>query len=215
VSSAFWIWSHLSFVLLAANFLLLMQQGRRGPRARWASLSVLAFLGLLPVGHTDVSGFMLAHTGTLCVPILILMFRELLAAEGLVPSQPLHIQRNTNLFWLAGGVLLYPAALGFVAHDTYYFGYNSLMGWCVLGLSCVAMLCRHQVLGICLAATVLAHQLGLQESPNLWDYLIDPWLWIAAASQLIWMRFKPQPQKIHANFVTNGPPAMAILPQHR
>jgi hypothetical protein len=58
------------------------------------------------------------------------------------------------------------------------------MNWCALAVSAVAMFLRYRILGLCLAFSVLAHLLVLHESRNLWDYLIDPWLLIAAIVSL-------------------------------
>ena len=59
------------------------------------------------------------------------------------------------------------------------------LSWCVLIASGIAVYCRYRILGLCLASAVLAHLLSLHESLNLWDYLIDPWLCLAAVCALI------------------------------
>ncbi len=148
-------------------------------------LSIPAILGVLPIGQTDVSGFALGHMGAVSASMLVLLAFQVLANVGCIDGLNAPILRNMNIFWFATGAFLYPAALGLFARDLYSFGFHNSMSWCVLAVSVVAMLCRHRILGLCLTFTVLAHQLKLHESSNLWDYVIDPWLWIASAVNLL------------------------------
>ena len=184
MSPAFWIWSHLSFVLLIVSMLSLIVKRRSRVQAISLCLLIPVILGVLPIGQTDVSGFVLGHMGTLSASMLVLLGFQFFANVGVVEVHRPSVLRNMNIFWFATGMILYPAALGFFNTDTYSFGFHASMHWCVLGLSVVAMLCRHRILGLCLAFSVLANLLKLHESSNLWDYVIDPWLWIAAAVSL-------------------------------
>ena len=197
MSPALWAWSHLSFALLIANLLLPLRKQRWNLSLGVMCLLIPLVLGAWPLHETDFSGFILAHTGTLSVPIFILLLLELPAAWGLAqPPCPRH-HRNANLFWVTSGILVYPSAMGFIDADTYAIGYLSSMAWCVLALSGIALICRQRILALCLAAAVLVHQLRLLESSNLWDYLIDPWLCLAAAFQLVWNAFRTPSKSVH------------------
>lgn len=184
MSPAFWIWSHLSFVLLIASMLSLFVKRRRSLQSISLCLFVPVILGVLPIGQTDVSGFALGYMGALSASMLVLLGFQLLANIGAIEGHMPSVLRNMNIFWFATGMILYPAALGFFSTDMYSFGFHTSMHWCVLGLSVVAMFCRLRILGLCLAFSMLANLLKLHESSNLWDYVIDPWLWIAAAVSL-------------------------------
>lgn len=184
MSPAFWIWSHLSFVLLVASMLSLIVKRRRSLQSISLCLLIPVVLGVLPIGQTDVSGFALGHMGTLSASMLVLLGFQFLANIGAIEGHATSVLRNMNIFWFATGMILYPAALGFFSTDMYSFGFHASMHWSVLGMSVVAMLCRFRILGLCLAFSVLANLLKLHESSNLWDYVIDPWLWIAAAVSL-------------------------------
>ena len=81
-------------------------------------------------------------------------------------------------------LFLYPMALGWGNWDAYRSGWGSvgmlgglvfvvLAGW-AKGL---------RLLPLLVALAVLAWATGLMESANLWDYLLDPWLAIAALFQ--------------------------------
>lgn len=197
MSSALWAWSHLSFALLIANLLLPL-------RKQWwifpfgvIGVLIPLVLGTWPLHETDFSGFILAHSGTLSVPLLILLALELLVAWGLAQPHCPRNRRNANVFWVMCGIFVYPSAMGFIAADAYAIGYLKSMAWSVLALSGIALICRQKILALCLAAAVLVHQLNLLESPNLWDYLIDPWLCLAAAFQLVWSAIRKNPVNVH------------------
>ncbi len=185
MTPAFWIYSHLAFVLLIASMLSLVMKYRHGLQSRLMCLLIPAAIGVLPIQQTDVSGLALGHMGTLSVSMLVLLAFQLCVNCRVVKTYSAPVWRNMNVFWLISGAVLYPSALGLFDQDIYAYGFQSTMSWCMLGLSCVAVFCKYQILAFCLALSVLAHQLQLQESCNLWSYLIDPWLWIAAAVSLI------------------------------
>ena len=93
-----------------------------------------------------------------------------------------------NIIALAG-VCFYPLALGFGPTDPYAWGYfNNLHGYTVplifimslLGLISYAFYKKDLMLLICLVSSIIAFQFGLLESRNLWDYLLDPVIWIFA-----------------------------------
>lgn len=201
MSPALWAWSHLSFALLISNLLLPLRKQRWNLPLGVICLLVPLVLGTCPLHETDFSGFILAHMGTLSVPIFILLLLEVLAAWGLTQPHCPRLRRNANLFWVMCGILVYPSAMGFIDADTYAIGYLKSTAWCVLALSGIALLCRQKILALCLAAAVLVHQLRMFESPNLWDYLTDPWLCLAAAFQLVWSPFRKNRR------VSTNPPA--------
>jgi len=185
LTPAFWIYSHLAFVLLIASMLSRLMKYRPSLQSILLCLVIPAVIGVLPIRQTDVSGFVLGHMGTLSVSMMVLLIFQLLLSWRFVEAFSTAAWRNMNLFWFAIGMILYPAALGLFDEDMYSYGFQNTMSWCVLCVSIAAVICKYRILGISLALSVLAHQLKLQESRNLWDYMIDPWLWIAAAIVLI------------------------------
>ena len=185
MSLSFWIWSHLSFVLIVASMVCPLLRRLSRLQSMLLCLLIPLAVGLLPIHQTDVSGFALAHTGTLSASTLLLILFQLLTEWRLVEPLSTQVWRNINLFWISLGIVVYPSALGLLDVDTYVFGYQDAMSWCVLIASGIAVYCRYRILGLCLASAVLAHLLSLHESPNLWDYLIDPWLCLAAVCALI------------------------------
>jgi hypothetical protein len=128
---------------------------------------------------------------------------EILACGGLASQIHCVTRRNHNIFWVATGLLLYPSATGFLNFDVYSFGYAQPIAWCVVALAVVGIILDYQLMAFCLTCAVLAHCCGLFESPNLWDYLIDPWLFLAAIGHLIWTLFGSG-RVVHPNMPKHG-----------
>lgn len=83
------------------------------------------------------------------------------------------------------GLLLYLSTFGFFKIDFYSYGYLSLIMLCsVSGLSFLLMLFNRR-LGLVLMIALLGFYLKLQASNNLWDYLLDPVLWLVLLINLV------------------------------
>lgn len=87
------------------------------------------------------------------------------------------------------GLLFYPAALGLGAIDPYQWGFINkdhglfppLLFLVLLAVLMVfALLKNYSLLLLSLVLSTLAYQAGLLESRNLWDYLLDPLIFIYA-----------------------------------
>lgn len=78
---------------------------------------------------------------------------------------------------LASAVFLYPATLGLTVFDPYALGYASLALAAALAvLTLAAWYLGFEWLAACLLVAVAAKVVGVLESRNLWDYLVDPLL---------------------------------------
>lgn len=108
------------------------------------------------------------------------------------------INSNTQpVFYLAAltGLFFYPAALGLGAIDPYSWGfinkahdhYSSLIFIvCLAGLMFFSFLKQYNLLLLCLVLSTLTYQSGILESQNLWDYLLDPLIFIYALLAIIY-----------------------------
>lgn len=75
------------------------------------------------------------------------------------------------------GMLFYPPTLGFGPVDPYAWGYGTAV--LPLAAGALAVVCAaagRWVIAAALTAALAAWRLQLLDSPNLWDYLIDPLL---------------------------------------
>ena len=76
------------------------------------------------------------------------------------------------------GLLLYLATFGFISYDIYHLGY--LSKWMLFSLTIAALvmiLCERRLGYVCLVV-LAGFYFHLQASHNLWDYLLDPVLWL-------------------------------------
>ena len=173
---------YLIAVALLASVLRLFA-GRRTARAAAAVLALAVFI---PVGDLTVAGYLRVFTDALSVVSIVLL---LSVAIGPVRGRPMLDRRDGAFLLLAAGALaivLYPTALGFTGIDLYRWGYGAaylpalvaviVVGACLLGRYGAA---------IVLLIAVIGFHLRILLSPNLWDYLTDPYLPVAAVVYLI------------------------------
>lgn len=86
---------------------------------------------------------------------------------------------------IVGALLLYPMALGATPVDSYRWGYaNPWFVAALLVIALAALRARLRLTVVCLSLAVLSYGLGLYESRNPWNYLIDPFVAIQCALAL-------------------------------
>ena len=86
------------------------------------------------------------------------------------------------IFAVTAGFALYPSALGWGRFDVYTLGWNFSALTVAVGALAIGLIWRGQRFHLVLVAALLAWQLGLMESRNLWDYLVDPVLLLVSVS---------------------------------
>jgi hypothetical protein len=93
------------------------------------------------------------------------------------------------LLVLTVGLLLYPFSLGFTYFDPYAFGYSSKTFLAFFfAAALTAWYFNLYFLVMIIVLDVSAYLMGIYESNNIWDYLIDPVLTLFAFFWLIiWM----------------------------
>jgi hypothetical protein len=164
--------------------------GRKlGLRRSW--LGLLAGLGaiaaLVPAGSLPLCALLRGVTGDWSLTTLVLLLIGLRRARR-GGSEPVDGRSARALQWLvaAGGLVLYPLTLGLGAWDPYRLGYGDPRF--LAALLVVAFLSLLLDLGLvtfAVALAVLAWAGGTGESRNLWDYLLDPLVFLWALSSLL------------------------------
>jgi len=140
-----------------------------------AALLGAALLLHLPVAGTTALAVLRGMFATPAVTTLIVL-AVLFAAR--CAQRPLFARGEALL--MAGvaaavGILIYPLALGLGPLDPYAWGYGG--AGLALGTGALTLLCGlagRWVLAAALALGLVMWRLQALESPNLWDYLIDP-----------------------------------------
>lgn len=154
-------------------------------RKRRIAVSVLLVLCMLvPVNGLSIAQWLRSVVGDLSVITFVILLNILL-------SRLLFINIINKLDFnvlLSGivlfGVVFYPLALGLGTLDPYRFGYAPVGISVLLALLSAASWLRGlRGLAVVLVLPLLAFNLHLLESANLWDYLLDPVLMIYAVVQ--------------------------------
>ncbi len=152
----------------------------------------------IPLWGVSLAGFVRGITGDLSVPTLVLLaLAAVRSLSGYVLVEEANRYSMLKAILIAAAVF-YPFALGFSLFDPYRLGYGNL--WfmlALLGLAVWSGLRYSTLLALCVALAVAAWTAGWYESPNLWDYLLDPWLAIYAGAMLLKHRLAGW-RKMHA-----------------
>lgn len=177
----------LGCALLFVNVIMTAVRSRRysvtGRRILFVVASVVA---LWPVNGLPVAGYLRGITGDLSITTL-----TLLVATSISLCFDVEIYQPRGLFVLmlfvlGSGIVLYPSALGLTYFDAYELGYDSKTLAAVLFLvSLAAWYYECYLVVVCVSLGVLAYLIGMYESRNLWDYLIDPLITFYAAFWLV------------------------------
>ncbi len=182
----------LGCALLFVNVIMTAARWRRysftGRRILFVVASVTA---LWPVHGLPVAGYLRGITGDLSVTTLILLVATSISrCFGVEIYQPRGFF-VLMLFVLGSGLFLYPSALGLTYFDAYELGYHSKTLAAVLFLvSLAAWYYECYFVVVCVSLGVLAYLIGMYESRNLWDYVIDPLITFYAAFWLVMEQIK-------------------------
>jgi hypothetical protein len=179
---------YLGQVLLVAVLIaVILERFVKDYRQRIIVVVVLLFMGLfLPVYGLSIAQWLRSALGDLSV-LSLAMFSNILAQRLFNFNLLGHSAKNSLLLGVAlVGMVFYPFALGVSAFDPYQLGYSPLLMSALLFLaSVIAWLRSKRDLAIILLLPLLAYNLHLLESSNLWDYLLDPILLIYALVQCL------------------------------
>jgi hypothetical protein len=178
------LWATLTVAMVI--FLWLPRRWLANPRtALLALLSALA-VACIPVGDLAVSAWIRGAIDDLSMVSMLLLalacFTRYSGRNVMSPAE----RRSLRRMILGAGLVLYPASLGLSMTDPWQWGFEPR--WMIASTGLLALM--FGVIGwwtsamlICMAT--LAFLLGLKETLNYWDYLLDPLLVIAMTVQAL------------------------------
>jgi hypothetical protein len=173
--------------LIVALGVLLLPGIRHLPQPIRAGLTVLVACAVLlvPANGLILGGYVRGFFGDFSAVSWMVMLAAVIRRAG--GPTLLDAADRRRLWCLAaiGGAVLYPMTAGLTVFDPYALGYQPLI--LVIALLPIMLwlaLIRSRLLWV-LALAVLAFDLHVLESPNLWDYLLDFWLTLYAWGWLI------------------------------
>ncbi len=177
-------------------------------RYRQVLFASVLVVSLIPLDGLSISHFARVLTGDLSftgLAWLTLVAWQQLAVTGEKVRAPEQVYVAVAILLTA--IILYPTALGLTQFDLYAFGYQPiLLGPFVLALFSFCVWLRITLPAVFLAAAFTGYALGLLESDNLWDYLLDPVVTVYAVVVLIGSRhslprFKPGQEQIETALI--------------
>ncbi len=148
---------------------------------------ILAFMiTWIPVNGLYIAGYSRGAVGDLSLSTMILISIYILRSLfGLKLFQ-------FDKAWLPAclvfftGIFFYPLALGLVMVDPYGMSYNPrVLSIFLFAIALIAWYLKNYLTVVCICAAVTGYIFRIFESDNLWDYILDPVIFIIAVIYLI------------------------------
>ncbi|MCK5595367.1 hypothetical protein KAI19_04240 [bacterium] len=178
------------FLLLSHLCAYVLRRYKERAFYRWTVIALPLFLLVLPVGVFTVAEYMRGIVGELSMITLFIMGAVLwhrLGGKRLIDSNSL---RFLQIAVITGGILLYPMTLGVTMMDPYRFGY--LRGVAPLLMILIALGAwgiKRRAAAFVIILTLLLFHLRIMESTNLWDYCLDPFLFLYFCVSLLFTKY--------------------------
>lgn len=170
-------------------------------RVAWVAVATCFVLLWLPAGAAQLPLLAYVRGVSSDLSVTLLALAGLFVARRLLGFPALSRREKSSVSWViaATAVALYPLSLGLGNWDFYRTGWGSFGLLAVLLAVALFSWARElRLLPLLIGLSLLAWSAGLMESANLWDYLLDPWLALAAVFQcakagvpVVWNRWRP------------------------
>lgn len=172
-----------SFVFPFLLIMALLQGGAgllgrdlRGWRPTLILVLISAFIAVTPVGGLPLARWMISFNANFSISLTAILFCKVTESSFGVKLLDKNALLTCWVFSLTAGVILYPMALGLSRFDPYQAGWGfSWLFVVVCGVTILLLIMKNRF-AVVLIAAILAHNLRLLESTNLWDYLVDPFM---------------------------------------
>lgn len=176
------------FLLIMLIIQSILQWVGKSPKG-WRMTLILGVVSVLaaivPVGRIPLARWPISLNANFCIPLTVVVFNRVWqTASGRV----LLDKKALLSFWIYGvitGLALYPMALGLGPFDPYVLGWHFSWLFVIFMVLTIVLLWRKNRLGIVLILCILSFNLQVLESPNLWDYFIDPFFVIISCTALV------------------------------
>jgi hypothetical protein len=174
----------LLLTLMMQSLLQWLKKSLHGWRVTFIICIIALLVCIVPVGDIPLARWLISLNANFSIPLTAILFAKVWEKS----TGKVWFDRKTlSVFWLFGivlGILLYPMALGLGPYDPYSLGWKFSLLFVVMMVLTIFLLLKRNPLGIVLMLCILAYHLHLLESPNFWDYLIDPFFVIISFFRL-------------------------------
>lgn len=178
-------------VCLAAVWLALLWLAQRlGCNRRRGAVRLVAgagaaFLLITPVAGAPLWNWAFSFCPNPSLPLLAIIGIALCTRLWPIRVWSAADWRAMWVFGAAAGCVLYLHPFFYETPDLYYWGWNEpVAAWVIAGLA-VLLLGWGNRLGLIFIAALVAFEFELLESHNGWDYVVDPFYWIASCAVLL------------------------------
>ena len=181
IAPCYYVFGFVATLWMALAWVVARLTGSRGSRAVilgiGASASVVAFV---PIAGLSLWRWGLSIWPNPSVPLVGLACLALWRQWG---GRSIFSRADIRVAWIFGAVA--GSALGLqtlspVALDLYRWGWDGMVAVGAVSALAVFLFARGNRFGILLLAAFLAWELGVLESTNLWDYVVDPVYWLVS-----------------------------------
>jgi len=158
-----------------------------GQKQKYVLLILLLPIVIYPFEYGPV-WWLRGLTGDLSITSLCLLAMALFKKLDGLSFVDISVKEKCILmrFIVVVGLIFYPLALGLTSFDPYSLGYQNMYGvGVVLGLTLMIFLSGYTVMATMLIFAVLAWDIQLLQSVNLWDYLLDPFVFFYALGSVV------------------------------
>lgn len=154
-------------------------------------LIVLAILFILPIPYVargSVLTILHGLIGNLSIISFILFLSYII--NGIFETRIVLLDRISAFIILIAGLLLYTSYLGLINYDLYKLGYFSNYFLVICMIIAFIIFFINKLMAWSILVSCVAFYFQLQASNNIWDYLIDPILFIIAIYTLLFKKQK-------------------------
>jgi hypothetical protein len=182
------------------------------PGARIACAAVAVIVSFLPIGGLPLWQSVYGVWTNPSIPLFAMVAASLAHRVFGVTLLPATERRAVWIFGGVVGTLLYFHPTVFRGLDLYYLGWDRRGSVIVLGVAAIVLLALGKRVGVLFFAAFVAFALGVLESGNCWDYVIDPFYWlislgVGAKGAIAWWQKQRQPVA-----VTGAPVVLPTAP---
>jgi hypothetical protein len=148
---------------------------------------IAALVAIVPVGGIPLARWPISLNANFSIPLTAVVFNKVWQKAS-APGRGLLDKKALLSVWIYGaiaGLALYPMALGLGPFDPYSLGWRFSWLFIIFMVLTIVLLVKKNRLGVVLLLCILSYNLQLLESPNLWDYFIDPFFMIISIIALV------------------------------
>lgn len=158
---------------------------------------IIAFIiAWVPVNGLFIAGYSRGAVGDLSLSTMILIFIYILRSLfGLKISAFKNAGFPAFIVFFTG-IFFYPLAQGLFMVDPYGMAYNPrILSIFLFAIALIAWYLKNYLTVACICAAVTGYLFRIFESDNLWDYILDPVIFIIASVYLFLKLIKGKKEK--------------------